>query len=847
MNDKLSQNGSTKKGSFSDDGIMANFEGGKPIDRSEDNDPQPTTGKEILKKWPKATFAIVGNEFCERFSYYGMRAVLTLYLINILNYSDDDSTVLFHAFTVVSYTAPLAGSILADGYIGKFWTIFFVSIFYACGNVILAVASTFGKEASVHPWMDFLGLFIIGLGTGGIKPCVSSFGADQFPAHYVVMISYFFSVFYFCINFGSTISMLLTPIMRTTPCLGHDSCYPLAFGIPAGLMIISTIVFVLGSPFYLRLPPKDNVIKRVFCAICKAIYNFFRNWGIKREHWMDHYLDGHSCENDGKCRALAVKGKRIGEKCQKKKFADDVKSLVRVAVMMSPMPMFWALYDQQSSRWVIQSVEMDSEIWPGFHMLPDQMQVFNAVLILIFIPIFQGIIYPLIEKCGIRVTALRKMVVGGFLAALAFGVTGLVQLRVNQTLPDVPAQNEAYVTIINTFPLCNVNVTTSGINHYVAANSSLIDDKVKNKLHLYRFKVGGGKEMSFDFVYSGQGCPQTLTETVNFYFKGGSTDFVGTGPQGYFTSTSSTVKPKGGLGESSVSLNLLLPCSSINLTTVWWDKGCNETESPNSIAYTSRIAACEYNEKNPECDPRNKGYFVWKEKNGKGDSAVHAMAVTSGTGQSNLTASKYDPANVKPGVYQMFYVHYLKADTDRTPEKSDLLVSQIEGVFLEITGQGGVYTLTLSHLANSNFYTHFQQAHSGAEEPREHPVAGSSVHYHHGGEILFSLTGLEFSYDQAAPSLKSVVSALFLLTTAFGDLIVIIIDKAVKIENLATIMFVFAAAMVVVISVFVLMSIFYYDYVDYSTKQSDEDDEDKRLEGHENFSFETQEDEVSRL
>lgn len=96
-----------------------------------------------------------------------------------------------------------------------FRTIFFVSIFYACGQILLAFSSIAPSESSHHPYLDLLGLLIVGLGTGGIKPCVSAFGGDQFPAHYTRMISIFFSVFYFSINAGSLISMYITPYLRS--------------------------------------------------------------------------------------------------------------------------------------------------------------------------------------------------------------------------------------------------------------------------------------------------------------------------------------------------------------------------------------------------------------------------------------------------------------------------------------------------------------------------------------------------------------------------------------------------------------------------------------------------------
>ncbi|KAK5986269.1 hypothetical protein GCK32_014827 [Trichostrongylus colubriformis] len=80
-----------------------------------------TTWGDMLRHWPKTTLCIVSNEFCERFSYYGMRTVLILYLLNVLKFTENQSTIFFNSFTVLCYLTPLLGSIIADGYIGKFW------------------------------------------------------------------------------------------------------------------------------------------------------------------------------------------------------------------------------------------------------------------------------------------------------------------------------------------------------------------------------------------------------------------------------------------------------------------------------------------------------------------------------------------------------------------------------------------------------------------------------------------------------------------------------------------------------------------------------------------------------
>lgn len=195
--------------------------------------------KEKLK-YPKSVFFIVSNEFCERFSFYGMRTVLTLYLGNTLNYDDSTSTVIYHVFTMFVYFFPLLGAILADSLLGKFRTIFYVSIIYALGQFLLALSAVPSIGIPARE-IALLGLFLIALGSGGIKPCVAAFGGDQFILpQQQQQLSNFFSVFYFSINSGSLISSFLTPILRSNvTCFGDKTCYSLSFLVPAVLMSIS--------------------------------------------------------------------------------------------------------------------------------------------------------------------------------------------------------------------------------------------------------------------------------------------------------------------------------------------------------------------------------------------------------------------------------------------------------------------------------------------------------------------------------------------------------------------------------------------------------------------------------
>ena len=110
-----------------------------------------------------------------------------------------------------------------------------------------------------------------------------------------------------------------------------------------------------------------------------------------------------------------------------KKFVEDVKAVLNVAYMFLPFPLFWALFDQQGSRWTFQARHMNGDI-SFTTVLPDQIQVANPVMILAFIPLFEYGIYPAFNKFGLLKTPLQKIVTGGFLAAVAFFISGGLDL-----------------------------------------------------------------------------------------------------------------------------------------------------------------------------------------------------------------------------------------------------------------------------------------------------------------------------------------------------------------------------------------------------------------------------------
>ncbi|XP_055305343.1 peptide transporter family 1-like, partial [Sitodiplosis mosellana] len=322
--------------------------------------------------YPKRVFFIIGNEFCERFNFYGMKTILALYIKNKLGYSENDATVLYHIFTMMVYFMCIFGGILSDVWLGKFNTILYLSIVYSIGSVIVSVGSIpvidFSPEIALY-----IGLILIALGSGGIKPCVSSFGGDQFKMpEQAAQIATFFSLFYFTINAGSLISTTLTPILRADAhCFGDNDCFPLAFGVPAILMITSLVFFIIGKSSYTYVKTaEENMIIRMFKCIANAISTKYRERSTNpRENLLDYSIDKYGAQ-----------------------LVSETRVMLKILLLYLPLPFFWSLFDQQGSRWTFQANKMNGDL--GFYTIkPDQVQMINPLMILTFIPVFEACLY----------------------------------------------------------------------------------------------------------------------------------------------------------------------------------------------------------------------------------------------------------------------------------------------------------------------------------------------------------------------------------------------------------------------------------------------------------------------
>tara|TARA_B110000263_G_scaffold241914_1_gene246740 strand:+ start:1130 stop:2452 length:1323 start_codon:yes stop_codon:yes gene_type:complete len=314
---------------------------------------------------PKGIPYIIGNELAERFSFYGMKCILiifmTQYLVNENNVltpmSDTEAIKWYHLFTSAVYFTPILGALLSDVFIGKFKTILILSVIYCFGHLSLAINETrFGL---------IIGLSLISIGAGGIKPCVSAHVGDQFGKTNSILLTKVFSWFYLSINMGAFVSTLLTPYLL------HNYGPWLAFGIPGVLMFIATYIFWLGRHIFIHIPPKG--------------LSFF---------------------------------KKIISK-------ESMYSILKLSIIYIFIAIFWSLFDQTGSTWVLQAENLN-RTWLGIEWYSSQIQSINPIMILILAPLFSYYLYPKLNKIT-KLTDLKKISIGLFLAVPSFIIIGLVE------------------------------------------------------------------------------------------------------------------------------------------------------------------------------------------------------------------------------------------------------------------------------------------------------------------------------------------------------------------------------------------------------------------------------------
>lgn len=390
-------------------------------------------------KWPRQIPYIIASEACERFSFYGMRNILTPFLMTALLLSIPEdlrgavAKDVFHSFVIGVYFFPLLGGWIADRFFGKYNTILWLSLLYCVGHAFLAIF-----EHSVQGF--YTGLFLIALGSGGIKPLVSSFMGDQFDQSNKSLAQKAFDMFYFTINFGSFFASLSMPLLL------KNFGAAVAFGIPGVLMFIATVFFWLGRKRYVHMPPEPKDPHGFLPVIRSALLTKVEGkaniglvlaliGGVSAAYALVNIPTLGIVASLCSAMVLLMGFVGLGASLQLERArgihpdaaVDGVRSVLRILVLFALVTPFWSLFDQKASTWILQANDMVKPSW----FEPAMMQALNPLLVMLLIPFNNFVLYPAIERMGVKLTALRKMGAGIAITGLSWIVVGTIQLMMD--------------------------------------------------------------------------------------------------------------------------------------------------------------------------------------------------------------------------------------------------------------------------------------------------------------------------------------------------------------------------------------------------------------------------------
>lgn len=819
--------------------------------------------EQICKRpYPKKVFFIIANEFCERFSYYGLRTVLVLYFKSVLGFTDSKSTVSFHLFTTICYVTPILGAILGDSVWGRFKTVFYLSIVYFIGEVILVLSSIFWDFGAFSEFATFLGLFIIGFGTGGIKPCVCALGGDQFLEHEVKWRESFFEIFYACINVGSLISMFATPMLRSDfQCVHRQDCYPLAFGLPCVLMFVAIVVFLMGKNQYNLVPlPEKNVII-AFCSCTwlalkrkltgyKAPISLKQNGGAIDRCASDaassSSLSVSSDEsaffgvgkvnqtnsyNDGKLATPAIRpiadeiimaGTQKESQLQLQgakrsshwlylasdrfdvKSIEDFRAVYGLFLLFAPVTIYWCLYDQQGSLWTLQAVRMDGRVFnTNFYLQPDQMSVANPLILLALIPIFRFFIYPALSSCNILTTPIQRMTAGGCLAAVAFVLSAMIEFGIQSYEPLAePLAGRANVLLVNGLSECslinpsisyvpqiptvlngssepeqydkmfNGSTSTQKLNNLQPLSSQTQDiiSSEANFLNNYRlkFKLASSGDLTnnnHSNLSMNIGCPFGSNAEYDVVF-------------GPFADKSVKLvyleQGNGKLTQKTFNESLALPPAGKARVRLIYEGFGSLANREKRQFYLLRQSVSD--EKSSATQQLN---FKIAAVDGQVTLSDHLDIDVASLGDifllrtnDNLLEANSYRISLKPGTRNLIVVH----------QKDNLNVD----VRLQVL-QDNTYRISIL----------YQLA----------PYIMISI-----SEVMFSITGLEFSYTMAPETMKSVILASWSLMAALGNVLIVAVESLHLFSNIGHDFLFYSAIMTVDMFLFALLGYYYRPY-----------------------------------
>ena len=327
---------------------------------------------------------ILVQEACERLAFYGITPNLQIFLRDKLDITEVEANSRVNIFNFLIYFTPMISAVAADTWLGSFMTILVFSGLYMVGLALLSVSAV--PNIGV-PWMVYLSLYgFIALGAGGIKSCVNILGGAQYhPEIHVKEITRFFTFFYAAINVGGIVGGIVVPVVQQA-----TGDYFIGYLIPLVAFGIATLVFLLGSPRYVKMAPQGSNIVKIMQVL----------WiSMKR------------------CRSLEALKESAGGPF-KDTFIDDTKSLLYLLPIFSLTVPFNVCYNQMTTAFLSQGLKLRSDFF-GLPMAPSLMQNVDPIAVIVFSFFVEYLLYNKLRDANKMPSVLTRFFIGCCMGTLA--------------------------------------------------------------------------------------------------------------------------------------------------------------------------------------------------------------------------------------------------------------------------------------------------------------------------------------------------------------------------------------------------------------------------------------------
>lgn len=403
-------------------------------------------------RW-KACFFIVATASLERLAYFGMSSNLLMYFTLELNEHSATASRNLSNWTGACYIAPLFGAFVADGYIGKYWTIACSSVLYAIGMTLLTVSAlaprlfkTDVDEATESQTVAcFTALYLVAVASGGVKACISAYGADQFDDNDKAekkLKSSFFNWYYQMMNIGSLIAHSL--IVWVQDNVGWDW----GFGIPTLAMVMGVVSFISGTWFYRNHKPGGSPLTSLFQVVVASLrkkkINLQTDASLLYEivdadssttgsRQLNHtrnlsFFDKAAVETPSDRAKGSINPWRLCTVTQ----VEELKAVIRLLPIWFTGIIFSGVRGQVDNLFVLQGSFMDTQIDnSSFIIPPASLGTIGTLSVIFWVPVYDQIIVPLARKLTGHpngLTQLQRMGIGHFILIFSMLAAGILEI-----------------------------------------------------------------------------------------------------------------------------------------------------------------------------------------------------------------------------------------------------------------------------------------------------------------------------------------------------------------------------------------------------------------------------------